>query len=164
MRWIQLGAALFNFLVVAWAVWKWGGPPITRMLHTRNEANLKAIEDSEAAHAEASSRLAALRERLSNVDAELASMLDQARGMARQAAEGIAANAEADAARLKEHALAQIERDRLVAQQAIHQRLLAQALQQAREELRRAMTPDHQRLLVTRFIARVGDGSCAINP
>jgi|GEM_PF-2315742 F-type H+-transporting ATPase subunit b len=159
---LQIFFSLFNFLLVAALLYKFAGPMVVKMLTEKHEANTKAIADAEMAQAQAARELSDYKGKLANVDKEFASIVSQARDMAAQVAKDIEETAKKDGERLRQAATAEIERERAIASQAIQKSLLAQALEAARRELERQMTGDRQRQLVSRFIQKVGDGSCAI--
>lgn len=159
---LQIFFAVFNFLLVAFLIYKFAGPKVASGLKDMNEANRSMIEAAEAAHLEASQELENYRSKLSNVEAELQGIVEQAKTVAAQTAESMRSTAEADAERLRSHAKQEIERERSIASQAISASLLAQALEAAKLEMRRQMNPEVQQQLVGRFIQKLGDGSCPI--
>lgn len=159
---LQIFFAVFNFLLVAFLIYKFAGPKVVNGLKEMNETNRRMIEAAEAAHLEASKELENYRSKLSNVDAELKGIVEQAKTVAAQTAESIRSTAEADSERLRSHAKQEIERERSIASQAISASLLAQALEAAKLEMRRQMNPEAQQQLVVRFIQKLGDGTCPI--
>lgn len=159
---LQIFFAVFNFLLVAFLIYKFAGPKVASGLRDMNEANRKMIEAAEAAHLEASKELESYRSKLSNVELELKSIVEAAKTVAAQTAESIRSTAEADATRLRVHAKQEIERERSIASQAISASLLQQALAAAKLEMRRQMNPELQQQLVSKFIQKLGDGSCPI--
>lgn len=159
---LQIVFALVNFVLVAALLYKYAGPIVTKTLQEKHEATRRAIEEAEATQAKATSELEDYRKRLANVSDELATIVSQAKSMAGQLAVDVERNGQLDADRLRQQATAEIERERAIASQAIQRTLMQQALEAARAELQRQMTPDRQRQLVARFIQKVGDGSCAI--
>lgn len=159
---LQIFFAIFNFVLIAWVLYKFAGPIVTRELKARNEANRQALEKAEAAQAEAARELTEFRTRLANVEGELASIVGNAKTMAQQVAMDVEATAGVDAERLREHAKLEVERERTLAQQTIRVTMLRRALAEAEGELKRQMSADLQHQLVSRFIQKVGDGSCPI--
>lgn len=159
---LQIIFSVVNFLLIAFLLYKFGGPKVSELLRAKHEENRRALEAAETAQAEASKELASYRERLANVDAELAEIVSKAKQVATQAANDIHQGTEADAARLKQHSEAEIAREKANAQLAIRQEIMRQAVAAAEAEMRRTMSPEAQRKLVATFIEKVGDGSCAI--
>lgn len=159
---LQAFFAVFNFVLIAWVLYKFAGPMVTRELKARNEANRQALEKAEAAQAEAARELAAFRTRLANVEGELSGIVANARTMAAQVAKDVETTAATDAERLREHAKLEVQRERTLAQQTIRVTMLRRALAEAEAELKRQMNADLQQQLVSRFIQKVGDGSCPI--
>lgn len=161
---LQVIFSVFNFLLVIGLLYKFAGPIVVKTLHEKHEANKRSIEEAEAAQAQAAAELAGFQKRLGNVDAELKDIVSSATQLAAQSAANILEAAGTDAERLRAQATQEVERERMIASQAIQRSMLAQALAAARAELQRQMNPETQRLLVSRFIQKVEDGSCAINP
>lgn len=159
---LQTFFAVFNFVLIAFVLYKFAGPKVATMLKERNEANRQALEAAEAAQAQAQAELAEFRTRLANVEQELASIVSTAKTNAAQVAQDIAVTTESDAQRLREGAKAEVEREKSLAQQTIRVTMLRRALEEAEAELKRQMSPDLQHQLVARFIQKVGDGSCRI--
>ncbi len=159
---LQTFFAVFNFVLIAFVLYKFAGPMVAKTLRERNEANRLALEAAEAAQAKAETELAEFRTRLANVEQELAAIVSSAKNNAALVAKDIESTAGTDAQRLRDHAKLEIEREKSLAQQTIRVTLLQRALDEAEAELRRQMGPDLQRQLVSRFIQKVGDGSCPI--
>lgn len=159
---LQTFFAVFNFVLIAFLLWKFAGPKVASTLHEKNEATRKALEAAEAAQAAAEAELAAFRTRLANVEAELAAVVANAQAMAQQVARDLEATGEADAQRLRDHAKLEVERERRLAQQTVRVTMLRRALEEAEAELKRQMSADLQHHLVARFIQKVGDGTCPI--
>jgi len=159
---LQAFFAVFNFLLIAFVLWKFAGPKVAATLHERNEANRKALEEAEAAQTKAEAELAEFKKRLANVEQELAEVVSNAKTMATQVAKDVEATGQADAQRLRDHAKLEVDRERSLAQQTIRVTMLRRALEEAEAELKRQMSAETQRQLVARFIQKVGDGSCPI--
>lgn len=159
---LQTFFAVFNFLLIAFVLWKYAGPIVSKNLNERHEANRKALDEAEATQAKAQAELAEFKTRLANVDQELAGIVTNAKTMALQVAKDVETTGEADAQRLRDHAKTEVDRERRLAQQTIRDNMLRRALDEAEAELKRQMSPELQHQLVARFIQKVGDGSCPI--
>lgn len=159
---LQVTFAIFNFALVAFLLYKFAGPMVVKALAERHAANLRMLTEAEEARKQAATRLDEQRERLAGVDAELGSIVSQAKELAVKVGADLEATAETDAKRLKAQAESEIHRAQLVARREVQRVLLTRSLEAAKEELVRQMNPEVQRALVARFVHDVEEGACPI--
>lgn len=155
-------ANIINFLLFIFLVVKFAGPFVQKNVEDRRQAVLDAIREAAESNRKALASLADTKDRLANVDTELANLLSEARRSGQLQAAAIEEAGRAEAERLKVSAKAEIERQRQAAVQDIRAMLMRQAFERAALELQQSMTAERQRELVNGLIQKVGDGSLAL--
>ena len=155
-------ANIINFLIFLIVVVKFAGPAVKKNVEDRHQAILDALAEATSASKQAVTSFEQTRERLANIETELATVLSDARRIAELQVATIEEGGRSDAERLREAAKAEIERERQGAVQEIRTMLMRQAFERAALELQQSMTPERQRELVNGVIKKVGDGSLAL--
>lgn len=155
-------ANIFNFLLFAIVIAKFAGPVVAKTLEDSASAAWLSLRSAQDGRAAAEASLSETRERLSNVDAELAALVADARDLAAKQAARLEAAGREEAERLRASARDEIERERQAAVQDLRRSLLVQAFERAARELRGSVSAERQRALVSSLIQKVGDGSLAL--
>jgi F-type H+-transporting ATPase subunit b len=134
--------ALFNFAVVAFLVGKYGGPAIRKMVTDRHDEVAKQLEESTRLREEAKAKLDEYSRKVSQLDSEIAKLVEGIRNEAEHDKQRIIAEATERAARMKKEAeqtiaaeisrvKLQLEREVTLASIAAAEKLLAEKTTEA---------------------------------
>lgn len=154
--------ALINFVLFAIVIGKFGMPLFARMVAEKQAATQRALDEADTAERQAIASLAHVEHRLSQLDGEIAVMLEDAAVAARNQAVVVVEGARIECERLKLQAQAEIARERQSAVEALRQAVLAQAFERATLELQQQMNAERQRELVSGVVQKVGDGTLVL--
>ena len=146
---------LANFAILMWILWKYLRPAGHQVARERHDAIKNALDEAAKLRDEAKAKLAEYDAKVKGLDDEIKKLVD-----------GIRADAEADKARILEHAQAQSAQLKKEAEQriaaeielartALTKEVTVAASQAAEKLLKEKVTADDQRGLVTTFIKNV---------
>lgn len=130
-------AALFNFALVAFLVGKFGGPAIKKMVVDRHDEVAKQLEESTRLREEAQAKLDEYTRKVSQLDSEIAKLVDGIRNEAEHDKQRVLAEAAQRAERMKKEAeqtiaaeiarvKTQLEREVTLTAIAVAEKLLAE--------------------------------------
>ncbi len=150
-----LALAIFNFAVLLVLLIKFAGPAIKKSLASRSDDIRDALEEGKRLRDEAAAKLKEYEAKIAGVDAEVAKLIETIRATAEEEKARILANAEAQAAAVKQDAenriAAEIERSR----RALEREVVEAAIAAAETLLRANTRDDDQKRLVQDFITKV---------
>jgi F-type H+-transporting ATPase subunit b len=149
-------AQLFNFLVIAFILWRFLVRPLMGTMKTRREAIAKGLEDAAKARRALEEASAERAKILQEASAEAYKLLESARAEADRLRAAALERAAQDAARVTAEARANITLERQAMErdvQALSLRLSGRILETAVEGL---FTDAEKRLVVTRGLERIG--------
>jgi F-type H+-transporting ATPase subunit b len=150
---------LVTFAVLAALLARTAWRPMLHALRTREDHIRGAVEEAERARAEAQRLLEEHRRRLEGAQEEVRALLEQARHEAQQMQEQLLAQARQEAHRMLEQAQHSIAQARDQALQELFDRVADLATQAAERIIRRQLTPeDHRRLVSEALVELVGNG------
>jgi F-type H+-transporting ATPase subunit b len=150
--------SLAFFIVVGLLWWK-AGPAIKNAWNGRIERIESELADAEQARAAAEAKLADLRGRLADADAERARILEDARATATAVKAQLAERAQLDAAEVTARAAADVEASRSQAAADLQDEVGALTMGAAEAIVRSNLDVDTQRQLVDAYITRIGTSS-----
>ena len=162
---INLGFLIFqilNFTILAILLYAWAYRPILKALETRKQKIAQSMEDARiAAEARAHAEEEA-RQIISKAQAEAAEKVRESIERAEAAKREVTAEAEADAAKAREAALADVamERDRILAD--LRGQVAALAMAAAQKLVGEALTEKRQRDLINEFFSGVKTGKVVV--
>jgi F-type H+-transporting ATPase subunit b len=144
------------FLIIAWALWKFAGPPIRKAMAARTERIQKQLDDSAKAKADAEAEVARVKASLRDLSADKAKILDDARATAeRMRVEGFARN-DAEVVELETRSAADIEAARGRVQSEVSGQVATLSADAAERIVRQQLDDQLLRELVEQYIANVG--------
>jgi|SRR2546421_1140429 len=148
------------FVVLLFALWKFGLPPVRNMMKRREERIRDDLERAERARTEAEEELAQYRRQLADARNEAARILEEARQSADEVKRQIRSQAEAEAAEIRARAQ---EDARLATQRAaaeLQSQVADLSIELAERIVERNLDRDTQLALVESYIDQVsGNGS-----
>ena len=148
----ELVAGAIAFLLVFGFIWWKGGPMISRMITTRQEAIRGQLVAAEQAKAEAESVLADYQGRVAGAHDEANRIVEEGRRSAEAVRAEILANAKAESDDLARRAREGIEADRERASEQVRDLVATLSLELAQKVVAGSVGADAQRALVDRYI------------
>lgn len=148
-----------NLIILVGVLIFFSRKPVTAFLKSRRSEVADNLSASEKLLRESESRLAELKRKTENLDAELAEIRRETAERAEREAVEIVAEAKTTAARIERDAESAVERETLRAQQALRKEAAELAMELAGERLRGEVTDADRSRLVDEFVERVGDGA-----
>jgi ATP synthase F0 subunit b len=146
----------FNLFLFVGAIIYFIRRPVSDALRARREGIrrelMRAREERDAANA----KLEEVKARLANLDAEVASVREQARREAEAEAERIRRSADEEADKLREQARREIESAGKAARQELRRYAAEQSVRLAEEMIRRDIRPEDDQRLVNRQVEELG--------
>jgi F-type H+-transporting ATPase subunit b len=147
--------ALVNFAVFLWIMWRLAARPLADYVRARHATIRKDLDEAQRLHREAEARLAEYSGRIAGLDQEIDQLLAQVKGEALAEKQRIIAEAEAQAARLREEAAAQIQVELRRMQRGLSREAVAAAMAAAEQVLATRTTDDDQARLTERFVGQL---------
>lgn len=148
--------SLLNFAILLGILYKFAGPKVASALRDRHDSIKDALEEGKRLREEAQQRLAEYGAKIANVDKEMTELMTTIRTQAEAEKARILAQAEKQAAALKQDAedriAAEIERSRRILEAEVVNAAVAAAEQIIRDKA----GDDDQKRLVDGFLAKVG--------
>lgn len=154
--------ALINFLILAGVIVKFAKKPIANALGQREEAIAEALRLADANRKAAEEALAEQKRLLAEAETELAKITVNAKAMAETLSADLSAQAEAEAKRIGETTVSQIDLEKQSALAALRREVSRLAFEEAERKIKAELNPDRQRELFGSFKERVGERSLAI--
>lgn len=140
--WLIVDFAIFLFLLV-----RFGGGPLSSYLTNRHNAVKKAIEEAQAAKAEAERKAREYDERVRSLDAEVAKIRDEFKRSGEAVQARVLESAKRSAERIAADAKSTIAAEEARAQQQLKAEAARLALELAEKAVREKVgAPDHKRL------------------
>jgi F-type H+-transporting ATPase subunit b len=157
-------AALFNFIVLGLLLGRFAYPPIREFVKDRHEAIGKDLAEAQRLRAEAEARLKEYEAKISNLDHEIATLLQGIRteGEAERARMIVAA--EEQAQRLRRDAETTIAQDMKRARHEIEQEVVTAAITTADRILRERINDADQRGFVERYLVSLATDTPGAGP
>jgi F-type H+-transporting ATPase subunit b len=146
----------FNFLILLAILWKLLYRPLRATMQERTETIRKALEEAQAARAEAARQAEENAARLRQVHAEAAAIREQALREAAEEQKRLVEAARAEAQRLVDSAKAQLEADVRRAREELRREVADLATAVAEKLIRKSLREDDHRRVVADAIARLG--------
>lgn len=146
---------LMNFVVLAGALVFILRKPVSQALSSRIKGIQEQLESLEIQRAEAEKRLAQYNEKLSQLEAEAAKIVDAYIKQANEAKAKILKEAEQTAEKLRAQARRNIEHEFVKAKQKLQQEVVESSLQKAEESLKKEITAQDQDKLIDEYINKV---------
>jgi F-type H+-transporting ATPase subunit b len=149
-------AQLFNFLIIAFILWRFLVRPLMATMRTRRETIVKGLEDAEKARKALEDASAERAKILQEASAEAYKLLEGARAEADRLRAAALERAALDAARVTAEAMATIDLERQAMErevQGLSLQLSGRILETAVEGL---FTDAEKKLVVTRGLERIG--------
>lgn len=152
--------ATLCFLVILFFFWKFGVPRFTKLLDERSAAIEGNIAKAEEAEEKAEAALEKYTAQLAEARAEAARIREQARTDGKNILAELKEQASAEAARITEHAQAQIESERHAAVVSLRQEVGSLAISLASGVIGESLTNDKKAsAIVDRFLAELDSDS-----
>jgi F-type H+-transporting ATPase subunit b len=147
------------FLVLLGLMWKFGLPPVRKMLKDREDRIRADLERAEAAKVEAETVLEEYRRQLAAARAEASQIIEQAREQAEEVRRELIAKAEQDAAETRQRASedARLASDRAMGE--LRTSVTQLSIELAEKVVERNLDHDTQIQLIESYINQVGNGS-----
>jgi F-type H+-transporting ATPase subunit b len=150
------------FVVLLFALWKFGLPPVRNMMKRREDRIREDLERAERARTEAEERLREYERQLAEAKNEASRVLEEARQSADEVKRQIRSQAEAEAAEIRARAQddARLASERAAAE--LQRRVADLSIELAERIVERNLDRDTQLALVERYIEEVatsGNGS-----
>lgn len=147
--------ALINFAIFAAIMWKLAAQPLADFVRTRHTTIRKDLDEAQALHKEAEARLREYQQKIAGLDAEIDALLVQVKQEAQAEKARIIAEAERQAATLKQEAEAQIQVELRRMQRALKAEAVNAAMAAAEQILKTRTTTDDQVKLAERFVSEI---------
>jgi len=148
---------LILFVLVLVVLGKFVWPVIAGALDERERKIRQEIEDAEAANATAQASLAEYEQKLAAAQAEIRTMLDDAKSDAEKLRQTRAAELEAELADIRQRATAEIDTAKQAAVQELHAHASELAVAVASKILQRKITADDTQRLVDESLKELDD-------
>ncbi len=148
--WGAVSFALVVFLL-GWKAW----PKIRETIERREATIQQALEDSEAARAEAQKMLEDYKRQLGEARSEANRIIEESRQQAEQVRKDVIARAEHDAEQIVERAQEQIEAERRRTMQELQGQLADLSIELAEKVVGRSLDGETQKDLVDAYIREV---------
>jgi F-type H+-transporting ATPase subunit b len=149
-------AALINFGILAFLIARFAGPNFKKMVADRHHLIAKQLDESAKLRDEARAKLDEYSRKVSDLDAEIAKLVEGIRGEAEHEKRRIVAEAEARAARMKKDAEQQIEAEIGRVRAELEKEATLAAIAVAEKLLAEKTTDADHRSLNERFIKELG--------
>jgi F-type H+-transporting ATPase subunit b len=146
---------VMNFVVLAVALFFILKKPLSQALNARIKGIKSQLEDLEAKKKEAQGKLAEYNEKLSRLDGEAKTIVDEYIQQGEEARARIIKEAEATAAKLEEQAQRHIEHEFRQAKKELQEEIIQKALVKAEEIIKAKITDDDQDQLVDEYLEKV---------
>jgi F-type H+-transporting ATPase subunit b len=150
---------VINLAIIFGLIYYVGSGFLKQTLDDRREAIVKELEESERRRTEAETKLSTAQAQLADAKAEAERIMAQAQKSAQQSRDAIAAQAQADVARMKATAAQDLsaEQERVVTE--LRQRAVSLAMAKVAEQLPGRLDGGSQQRLVDNAIAALGGRS-----
>ena len=146
--WINFLARSGNLAIFIYILWRAAGDSAKAFLGGRREGIAAELRQLDARKHDAESELAALRERMANLHAECDAILAESRAQAEAQRQVLLADAEREAARIRETAARAAASDAKSAAAALRAQMAEELAQAVQTALSERLTPaDHARLI-----------------
>jgi F-type H+-transporting ATPase subunit b len=144
------------FVVLLGLMWKFGLPPVRKMMKDREEQIRTDLERAEQAKAEAEAELEEYRRQIAGSRAEGAQIVEQAREQAEEVRRELIAKAEADAAEVRQRASedARLASDRAMSE--LRASVTSLSIELAEKVVEHNLDHDTQIQLIESYINQVG--------
>lgn len=149
-------AALFNFGVLAFVLYRFGRKPLAEALNKRKQAIMAEIEKAAALKAEAEARLDDYREKLRNIETKLTEVRAEYAAQAEIEQKHILAEAEERRARMRRDAEFRIEQERKAVREELLGEAVIAATTGAEELIRKTIASADQDRMAADFLTTVG--------
>lgn len=149
----QIANTLILFLILKKLLFK----PVTEMMRNRQAGIENSLKDAEKKNLDAEALIAQYNEKLAQSKDEGLEIIKAMKKEAEAAAAEIVKAAEAESKRLKEHALSEIERERVKSIQMLKDEVSEMALLAATKIIEKDLNDEDHKRLVQEFIGEVGD-------
>jgi F-type H+-transporting ATPase subunit b len=144
------------FLVIAFALWKFGRKPVVNGLAARKERIATTLGEAASARSAAEPDRDRIKAALADSDAEAARIIEEARRSADQLGVDVAARADDDIAMLRERAVTDLASTRSQAQADLSGELSRLALGAAEQVVETSLDDATQQRLIDSYISQVG--------
>ena len=157
--WRDLGWKTVNFLILAWLLWRFARKPLAAMLRSAAGEAQKALVTRQESAQKAEAELAAQRERIANLEAELQRLLGEASEEARREHARFVAEARTQAQRLKTATGLQVEQEFSKARKELQIELARETVRLAEAMIRQRMDDAGRQRFVALAIAQLEAGT-----
>jgi F-type H+-transporting ATPase subunit b len=148
---------IFNLVILVTAIGYGLGKTLPKAFKKRTTAIQRQLVDARTATEEASSRLSSVEERLAKLDGQIAAMRTQAEADSAREEQRIRASVEEEKLKIIAATEAEIQSATTLARREIQRYAADLAIDQAARKL--VVTPETDRVLVTSFAHKLGEGS-----
>ena len=148
-------AALFNFGLFVFILYRFGGPPIRDFVKNRHETIVTQLDESARLRAEAQKKLDEYTHRLSALDSDIDKMVSEIRSEAEAEKQRMLNEARARAERMQRDADMQIQAELRQARQDLETRTVDAAIAMAKKMLQERLTDTDQVRLADQFVTQV---------
>lgn len=150
--WVYWGASMFNFLVFAAILYKFGWPKMQAFFAKRQKDLMADIEEARRLKEAAELKVQEYEARLNALDAERASMLAEYEEQGKAARQKIIEDAKRQVAKMRVDATNQIGQDVKKAIATLEQKAVDEALRMAQSTIEQRLDATQQDALVTEYI------------
>lgn len=151
---------LVNFLILLFILKKFAYKPILGMLDERKKSIEDAINNAEAAKAEAANLRKEYESRLAEAKQEAQDIIAKATKLGEEMKNDIVANAQAEATKAIQRAQEEISREKDQAIAALRDEVATLAVMAAGKVLGKTISVEDHKKLVNEFVTEVGDLKC----
>lgn len=144
--------AFINFAILAWILEKIMFSKLRARTRDKHDAVKKEIDEATSAKQEAQDVLAEYKGKIDALDAEIESLMSDAKERAEADRKRIIADAEREAEQIKASAKASAEREAAARRRQLEAEIVDRAIDKAEALLRSKMSPTDQRGMVDRYV------------
>lgn len=157
IEWGNVLYTLLTFVILLILLKKWAWGPIMNMMKQREEFVANEIETAERNRKEAEQYLEEQRAEIQKARQESQTIIENAKKISEKQGQDIVANAKAEAERVKESALVEIQRERDLAVATLREQVASLSVLIATKVIEKELDEKEQEKLIQDYLKEVGE-------
>ncbi|HHY22137.1 MAG TPA: F0F1 ATP synthase subunit B [Bacilli bacterium] len=157
IEWGTVLYTLLTFVILLILLKKWAWGPIMNMMKQREEFVANEIETAERNRKEAEQYLEEQRAEIQKARQESQTIIENAKKISEKQGQDIVANAKAEAERVKESALVEIQRERDLAVATLREQVASLSVLIATKVIEKELDEKEQEKLIQDYLKEVGE-------